>query len=149
TFTPRRSLGAAYAVFVLGWMINLHLWSQGRTDGDDRRLRLMRLGAALVLMAGLLTQGTIRNVVRELRSGRALAYRAAVVDRDQRSGLARRSESQTDLVWEPLPQRPALFMWTGLTTNPSAGSNICIAKYYRAMHMLLPALGLVVRPVHM
>jgi hypothetical protein len=131
-FTPRRSLGTAYTVFVLGWMINLHLWSQGLTGGDDRRLRLMRLGAALLLMAGLLTQGTLRNVVREFRSGRALAYRAAVVDRDQRSRLAGRSQSPTDLVWEPLPRRPALLMATGLTTNPSVGDNIFIANYYRA-----------------
>jgi hypothetical protein len=131
-FTPTRVLGATYTVFVLGWMINLHLWSQGPLGGDDRRLRLMRLGAALVLMAGLLTQGTLRKVVREVRSGRAAAYRAAVVDRDRRSRLAGRSREQTDLVWESLPQRPVLLSDPGLTTDPSDWRNKCIAGYYGA-----------------
>jgi hypothetical protein len=131
-FTPPRILATAYTVFVLGWMINLHLWSQGPPSGDDRRLKLMRLGAALVLMVGLLTQGTFRKVVREVRSGRALAYRAAVVDRDRRSRLVVRSRVQTDLVWEPLPRRPILQMDPGLTTDPNYWGNKCIATYYRA-----------------
>jgi hypothetical protein len=129
---PARTIGAAYTVFVLGWMINLHLWSQGPQGRDDRRQRLMRLVAALVLMAGLLTQGTLRKAVQEVKSGRAAAYRAAVVDRDRRSRLATRSRAQTDLVWEPLPRRPVLVMDPQLTPDPSYWNNDCIARYYGA-----------------
>jgi hypothetical protein len=129
---PGRTEGAAFTAFVLGWMINLHLWSQGPPGGYDRSLSLLRLGAALVLMVGLFTQGTLRKVVQEVKSGRAAAFRAAVVDRDRRSRRGGQSNAQTDLVWEPLPQRPVLVMDPGLSTDPNLWSNKCIALYYRA-----------------
>jgi hypothetical protein len=132
---PGRTLGALYTVFLVGWIINVVVWTPARGALDDRvhdpRIDLLRFVSFVVLWFGMFENGNFRLALRELHNRSIgnfhrehLAWHQRIRDAQQHGELdvvVPAIKSPTQLLRAQVPS---------ISDDPTHFSNIWTALYF-------------------
>jgi len=128
---PGRALSLTYLVFLLGWFVNLFMFTRGR-PGWVVNLRGLRSLVLVVFAGSTLFQGNPWRALEDY-AGAIPKWRAAVSERHQRL-LRARQAGELDVLVPRLPLAPAtmrdVYNERELSLSKDRGLNRCAARYY-------------------
>jgi hypothetical protein len=142
---PSRTVSGAYSLFVIGWIVNLALWTPWNSilgaSLEDGRARMVWRGALLALAAALVLTGNARVALADILQGKPQLYRRAIAERE-RTIIRARDAGEQDVVVAPIPVRPRLFFPDDLVPMSKKDSyefyrNMALAKYYNVRNIFL------------
>lgn len=130
---PGRTIGGAFTIFLLGWIVNVVLWTSAPRAAAPPRpeagIDFLRLLSLAILGAGILTQGNFRLAVQDWKHRRLQGFQAGRRAWEEQIHAARR-RGQSELVVSDLESKPLLFGRVFLDTDPSIHTNDNMAKYF-------------------
>ena len=135
---PARTMNLIYGMFLIGWLgLAFVLTRPHPRFSLHPALRTMALSIILILLSALIatSHNTVMSIA-DVARGRAQSWDAEL---NRRVVMLKAADRNTDVIVPPIQSRPESLAGNDITSDPNHWSNRCLAKYYGAKSVSIPA----------